>query len=312
MHHAAFEYASFDELNASYLRLRRRASRPPSCLDHGMTLLLLLRRSRRQQRRAAGRLLRRLGEVEGVDAHLRRVQGQPDRQFVDPERVAADRADGRRASRRSTPRRWRAATLPSRRRSRSRRRHEALPLRRGRGPRHGIVEDDEVVDRDDRGERHPLDEVRLLAPVQPRKFLAIGLNYADHIAESGMEAPRVPGVLQQAGRRASSAPATTSTCRASRACSTTRASSRRDRHALPARARRARARGDRRLHDRQRRLRARLAAAHADDDDGQVVRHARPARAVARHRPTSSATRTTSASGRTSTTSCARTATPAR
>ena len=57
--------------------------------------------------------------------------------------------------------------------------------------RQGIVEGDEVVDRDS-GDRHPLDEVRLLAPVQPRKYLAIGLNYADHIAESGMEAPEFP------------------------------------------------------------------------------------------------------------------------
>jgi len=57
--------------------------------------------------------------------------------------------------------------------------------------RHGIVEGDEVVDRE-QGDRHPLSEVRMLAPVQPRKFLAIGLNYADHIAESGMEAPEFP------------------------------------------------------------------------------------------------------------------------
>ena len=34
--------------------------------------------------------------------------------------------------------------------------------------------------------------MRLLAPVRPRKFLAIGLNYADHIAESGMDAPEFP------------------------------------------------------------------------------------------------------------------------
>lgn len=62
----------------------------------------------------------------------------------------------------------------------------------GAGPRHGLVEGDQVVDREDPGERHALDEVRLLAPVQPRKYLAIGLNYADHIAESGMEAPEHP------------------------------------------------------------------------------------------------------------------------
>jgi 2-keto-4-pentenoate hydratase/2-oxohepta-3-ene-1,7-dioic acid hydratase in catechol pathway len=35
-------------------------------------------------------------------------------------------------------------------------------------------------------------EVRLLAPAAPRKYLAIALNYANHIAEMGMEAPEVP------------------------------------------------------------------------------------------------------------------------
>jgi 2-keto-4-pentenoate hydratase/2-oxohepta-3-ene-1,7-dioic acid hydratase in catechol pathway len=40
--------------------------------------------------------------------------------------------------------------------------------------------------------RLPLAEVRLLAPASPRKYLAIALNYADHISEMGMEAPEVP------------------------------------------------------------------------------------------------------------------------
>jgi 2-keto-4-pentenoate hydratase/2-oxohepta-3-ene-1,7-dioic acid hydratase in catechol pathway len=40
--------------------------------------------------------------------------------------------------------------------------------------------------------RLPLAEVRLLAPAAPRKYLAIALNYRDHIAEMGMEAPEVP------------------------------------------------------------------------------------------------------------------------
>ncbi|MHB8691938.1 MAG: fumarylacetoacetate hydrolase family protein [Solirubrobacteraceae bacterium] len=62
----------------------------------------------------------------------------------------------------------------------------------GDGPQPGIVDDGYVVHRDNASERHALDEVRLLAPVLPRKFLAIGLNYADHIAESGMEAPQFP------------------------------------------------------------------------------------------------------------------------
>jgi len=62
----------------------------------------------------------------------------------------------------------------------------------GGATRHGIVEDAFVVDRDDSGDRHPLEEVRLLAPVRPRKYVAIGLNYADHIAESGLQAPEFP------------------------------------------------------------------------------------------------------------------------
>jgi 2-keto-4-pentenoate hydratase/2-oxohepta-3-ene-1,7-dioic acid hydratase in catechol pathway len=57
--------------------------------------------------------------------------------------------------------------------------------------RNGIVEGDQVID-PHRGDRLPLEVVRLLAPVRPRKFLGIGLNYADHIAESGMEAPEFP------------------------------------------------------------------------------------------------------------------------
>jgi 2-keto-4-pentenoate hydratase/2-oxohepta-3-ene-1,7-dioic acid hydratase in catechol pathway len=83
-------------------------------------------------------------------------------------------------------------------------------------PALGIVEGDEVVDlsagdvppepaaalagfgRDgleklaDGAPRLRLADVRLLAPATPRKYLGIALNYADHIAETGMEAPEVP------------------------------------------------------------------------------------------------------------------------
>jgi 2-keto-4-pentenoate hydratase/2-oxohepta-3-ene-1,7-dioic acid hydratase in catechol pathway len=88
----------------------------------------------------------------------------------------------------------------------------------GDAPRLGLVEGEEVVDLsaadpalspeparalDEAGaerlaelatdaERRPLADVRLLSPATPRKYLAIALNYADHIAESGMEAPQVP------------------------------------------------------------------------------------------------------------------------
>jgi 2-keto-4-pentenoate hydratase/2-oxohepta-3-ene-1,7-dioic acid hydratase in catechol pathway len=41
--------------------------------------------------------------------------------------------------------------------------------------------------------RIPLDDVHLEAPVlRPPKLIAVGLNYADHVAESGREAPKHP------------------------------------------------------------------------------------------------------------------------
>jgi 2-keto-4-pentenoate hydratase/2-oxohepta-3-ene-1,7-dioic acid hydratase in catechol pathway len=46
--------------------------------------------------------------------------------------------------------------------------------------------------------RLALDSVRLLAPIlRPPKFLAIGLNYADHIAEARLETPKVPTVFNK-------------------------------------------------------------------------------------------------------------------
>jgi catechol 2,3-dioxygenase len=38
LHHSAFEYAGFEQLNASYLRLHGEGIEPEICIDHGMTL----------------------------------------------------------------------------------------------------------------------------------------------------------------------------------------------------------------------------------------------------------------------------------
>jgi 2-keto-4-pentenoate hydratase/2-oxohepta-3-ene-1,7-dioic acid hydratase in catechol pathway len=47
-------------------------------------------------------------------------------------------------------------------------------------------------------ERLPLASVRLAAPIlRPPKFLAIGLNYADHVAEAGLETPKLPTVFNK-------------------------------------------------------------------------------------------------------------------
>jgi len=50
----------------------------------------------------------------------------------------------------------------------------------------------------DRGARIALGDVRLEAPIRrPPKFLGVGLNYADHVAESGLETPRYPTIFNK-------------------------------------------------------------------------------------------------------------------
>ena len=49
-------------------------------------------------------------------------------------------------------------------------------------------------------DRIPLDQVSLLAPIpRPGKFLGIGLNYADHIGETGLEKPEYPTFFTKQG-----------------------------------------------------------------------------------------------------------------
>jgi 2-keto-4-pentenoate hydratase/2-oxohepta-3-ene-1,7-dioic acid hydratase in catechol pathway len=72
----------------------------------------------------------------------------------------------------------------------------------GGDPRFGIVDDDELVvlkgdpmfaGYEPTGERVPLAAATLLAPVIPRsKVVAVGKNYADHVAEMGGTAPTTP------------------------------------------------------------------------------------------------------------------------
>lgn len=47
-------------------------------------------------------------------------------------------------------------------------------------------------------DRIPLAEVRLEAPIaRPPKFLAVGLNYADHVAEANLETPETPMIFNK-------------------------------------------------------------------------------------------------------------------
>ncbi|MGG5751807.1 fumarylacetoacetate hydrolase family protein [Zafaria sp. Z1313] len=69
-------------------------------------------------------------------------------------------------------------------------------------PQYGLVEGDEIAaiagdpffqGVQPTGTRHPLDEVRLLAPIIPRsKVVCFGRTYADHAKELGNEVPAAP------------------------------------------------------------------------------------------------------------------------
>ncbi len=64
-----------------------------------------------------------------------------------------------------------------------------LEPRAGGGAEQGRLEGDTVVSRSG---RHPLSEVRLLAPCVPTKIICLGRNYAAHAKELGNEAPERP------------------------------------------------------------------------------------------------------------------------
>ena len=50
----------------------------------------------------------------------------------------------------------------------------------------------------EKGTGIPLTQIQLLAPVQhPEKFLGVGLNYADHIEETGLDTPEFPTIFNK-------------------------------------------------------------------------------------------------------------------
>ena len=94
MHHSAFEYESFEDLNASYLRLKEAGIEPALSLDHGMTLSYYY------------------ADPDGNNVELQvdcfgdwrkskewmrtspEFKANPIGMFVEPDRIAADHADG--------------------------------------------------------------------------------------------------------------------------------------------------------------------------------------------------------------------------
>ena len=79
MHHCAFEYESFEDLMASFDRLRKAGVEPAFCLDHGLTISLYYKDPGGKFRRAAKRQFRRLGQVDRIHAHVGRLRRQSDR-----------------------------------------------------------------------------------------------------------------------------------------------------------------------------------------------------------------------------------------
>ncbi|MBV8946455.1 MAG: VOC family protein [Solirubrobacterales bacterium] len=94
MHHSAFEYASFEELNSSYLRLKEEEITPALCLDHGMTLSYYYAdpdgNHVELQVDCFGDWTKSKDWMRSSDE----FKANPIGVFVDPERIAADHAHG--------------------------------------------------------------------------------------------------------------------------------------------------------------------------------------------------------------------------
>ena len=191
LHHSAFEYGGFDDLNATYTYASREAGIEPSfCLDHGMTFSYYYTDPDGNRIELQ---VDNFGDWAESTEWMRtsaEFKASPI-QFVDPGRVADDRAAGM-AFDEIHAKAMAGGYAPDEAPVVVQAVLEALQVRGGRAvaPRRR---------RGDPGHRsrrriptYAREEVRLLAPVLPRKYLAIGLNYADHIAESGMEAPEFP------------------------------------------------------------------------------------------------------------------------
>ncbi|MGZ5356988.1 MAG: VOC family protein, partial [Solirubrobacterales bacterium] len=94
LHHTAFEYGVFDELNASYLRLKEAGIEPSFCLDHGMTFSYYYTDPDGNHVELQ---IDNFGDWSKSTEWMRtsdEFKANPIGQFVDPEKVAADRAEG--------------------------------------------------------------------------------------------------------------------------------------------------------------------------------------------------------------------------
>ena len=94
IHHSAFEYRDFEQLNAGYLRLKRMGVVPDFCLDHGMTLSYYYRDP---DGNYVELQVDCFGDWSASTAWMREspaFHANPIGVFVDPDRVAAAFASG--------------------------------------------------------------------------------------------------------------------------------------------------------------------------------------------------------------------------
>ena len=94
MHHSAFEYDSFADLNTSYLRLRDAGIEPDMCIDHGMTLSYYYRDPDGNRVELQ---VDNFGDWQGSREWMRTsadFRANPIGVFVDPARVAEAAASG--------------------------------------------------------------------------------------------------------------------------------------------------------------------------------------------------------------------------
>ncbi len=94
MHHSAFEYESFEDMNASYVRLRDAGITPAMCLDHGMTFSYYYADPDGNNVELQ---VDTFGDWEKSKAWMHtspEFKANPIGVFVDPEQVAVDHADG--------------------------------------------------------------------------------------------------------------------------------------------------------------------------------------------------------------------------
>jgi catechol-2,3-dioxygenase len=94
LHHSAFEYGGFEELNANYLRLKVAGIEPDFCIDHGMTFSYYYADPDGNRVELQ---VDNFGDWSASTEWMRtsdEFKANPIGQFVDPERVAADHAEG--------------------------------------------------------------------------------------------------------------------------------------------------------------------------------------------------------------------------